>query len=302
MNGRFTSARRVIVTGAGGPAGRSVAHQLVARGHAVLGLDATTLTSDTFETGVIPLAYEADFAGSLFERARHWNADLIIPTVTEELLVPELHEPQEHWAIAIGPADAVTIANDKWRTAEAMSQAGLGIPHSAQADGGSHKTPQIWLAGVPDAATVLLSKPRVGRGGRGVEVHKTHDSAFTSGSDCIVQEFVTGTEYVVNLFVSPTDHAVTAMAVLEKTELAQGDVGNAIRVSRLEPEAELDIRELATSAVHAIGLTGPADIDIRRRASGEPVLLEINARFGAHSAHVPEILDQVLKSYSPVDR
>ena len=42
---------------------------------------------------------------------------------------------------------------------------------------------------------------------------------------------------------------------------------------------------------------GPADVDIRRRDSGEPVVLEVNPRFGAHIAHCPEVLDAMLEDF-----
>ena len=47
----------------------------------------------------------------------------------------------------------------------------------------------------------------------------------------------------------------------------------------------------------AVRLQGPLDVDIRRRADGTPVVLEVNARFGANSAHAPEILTALLTNY-----
>jgi carbamoyl-phosphate synthase large subunit len=51
---------------------------------------------------------------------------------------------------------------------------------------------------------------------------------------------------------------------------------------------------VALAACQAIGLRGPADVDVRRRADGTPVVLEINARFGANLTHAPEVLDALL--------
>ena len=48
------------------------------------------------------------------------------------------------------------------------------------------------------------------------------------------------------------------------------------------------------AAVEALDLTGPLDLDIRRDDSGTPVVLEINARFGANSAKAPELLGAAL--------
>jgi carbamoyl-phosphate synthase large subunit len=54
---------------------------------------------------------------------------------------------------------------------------------------------------------------------------------------------------------------------------------------------------LAISAAEALGFVGPLDIDIRRRADGTPVVLEINARFGANIAQAPRVLDAVLAAF-----
>ena len=46
-----------------------------------------------------------------------------------------------------------------------------------------------------------------------------------------------------------------------------------------------------------VGLRGPLDIDIRRRTDGLPVVLEINARFGANIRFASEVLDTALLPY-----
>ena len=46
---------------------------------------------------------------------------------------------------------------------------------------------------------------------------------------------------------------------------------------------------------------GPVDIDIRRDATGTPRVLEVNARFGANSQAVPELLGLLLRDLDPGD-
>jgi D-alanine-D-alanine ligase-like ATP-grasp enzyme len=82
---------------------------------------------------------------------------------------------------------------------------------------------------------------------------------------------------------------------LEKTLLKEGIVGNALEVRRVEAP---DVAELAIAAGRALGFSGPIDVDVRRRADGTPVVLEINARFGANILHAPEILDATLAAYT----
>jgi hypothetical protein len=82
-----------------------------------------------------------------------------------------------------------------------------------------------------------------------------------------------------------------AAVVLEKLALRGGQVGNALAVRRVD---DPDIGALAVAAGRALGLSGPIDVDIRRRGDGMPVVLEVNARFGANSACAPEVLDALL--------
>ena len=63
-----------------------------------------------------------------------------------------------------------------------------------------------------------------------------------------------------------------------------------------------EIAALACAAAEALGLTGPVDMDIRRLADGTPVVLEINARFGANSAAAPALLSAVLASVGAPER
>jgi carbamoyl-phosphate synthase large subunit len=39
------------------------------------------------------------------------------------------------------------------------------------------------------------------------------------------------------------------------------------------------------------------DVDIRRRNDGKPVVLEINARFGANIRYAPEVFEAALAGY-----
>jgi carbamoyl-phosphate synthase large subunit len=119
-------------------------------------------------------------------------------------------------------------------------------------------------------------------------------------SSLIVQRFAPGTEYApVVLRNRPCSDRDSdpddVVVVLEKTELKEGRVGNAVAVRRVEAPAAADVATLAVAAVRVLGLTGPADVDIRRMPDGMPVILEVNARFGANSAQAPELVDGVLR-------
>ncbi len=269
----------VLVTGVGGPAGRAVVDQLTARGLRVLGADLASVGIPGVVTTRIPAAADPAFLGALTRLAVRQGARLIIPTVTEEL--PLLADAGELAGVpvAVGSGPAVATAHDKWATFLRLWDLNVAVPRSCL--GGSTATV---LSGT------FVSKPRVGRGGRGVVVHRPGGVPLPFDDGRIVQEYLPGPEYVVNLYLARLpEHDV--IQVFEKTELRDGETGNAVAV---RAAAVPDVAVLARTAAAAIGLAGPADVDIRRRADGRPAVLEINARFGAHSARTPAVLDALL--------
>ncbi len=283
----------IMVTGVGGPAGRNVAALLRARGHAVVGTDVREVSVPGARVVTVPLAGDPLFLEGLARVAARERVDLLIPTVTEELPIIA-----ERWSLfspipaVIGPADAVRTAHDKYFTSRRLAERGVSVPrHCLPSEVGSPREVAERL-GWP-----CLSKPRVGRGGRGVAVWNEADWTSVAALDdrSILQEFLSGTDYCPNLFVgrAPGSHAV--VIVMEKTALKEGIVGNALSVQRVTAP---DVTALASEAAAALGFSGPLDVDVRRGADGRPAVLEINARFGANIASAPEILDAALADWS----
>lgn len=279
----------VLVTGVGGPAGRAVVDQLVARGLRVLGVDCAPVGIPGVVTTRVPAATDPTFLGELTRLAVRQGVALIVPTVTEELpLLADAAAGSGELGgvpVAVGSAVAVATAHDKWATFLRLWDTNVEVPRSCL--GGS--TSRV-LSGTTGAE--FVSKPRVGRGARGVVVHRPGGVPVRFGNDDsrIVQEYLPGQEYVVNLYLARLpEHDV--VQVFEKTELRDGEVGNAVSVRAAQVP---DVAVLARTAAAAIGLAGPADVDIRRRVDGRAAVLEVNARFGAHSARTPAVLDALL--------
>lgn len=272
---------RILVTGACGPAGRSLLTQLHTRGVDAVGVDLVPAPRAD-GVPVLPVLPASD-PGSLAELTAlvdELGIDLVIPTVSEEL--PQI-AALRRLGVLIGPRQAVELAHDKWLTTQVLAQSGVAVPRTALASG-LDPALRTWI-GSP-----FVTKPRVSRGGRGVEVHQAWTPAVASDTASLVSEFVPGVEYGPNLFLHDDPGADVAV-VLRKTGLKSGVFGNATGVERVVAD---DVAAVALAACHALGLRGPADVDVRRRADGVPVVLEINARFGANSAHAPELLDAAL--------
>jgi predicted ATP-grasp superfamily ATP-dependent carboligase len=318
--------RTIVITGAGGPAGRALIEQLAGRridGEDVvlIGADMAPLADSRLSlTARVPAADDPMYTPAMRHLIGAVRADLVIPTVSEELstmaALGELlgEEPLRDLPgascghgrtasadgplVVVGAPGPVMIAADKLHTMWALDAAGVSVPAYAPASTFERAGDAIAAMGGP-----VVVKPRVSRGGRGVRL--IEDAADLDWASLppgqIVQSFAPGVEYCPQVYRS-WETGQTSVVVLEKTALREGRVGNAAAVRRCSPEEAPDIVHLATRAVDALGLTGPVDLDIRRDVHGMPVVLEVNARFGANSAAAPELLSLVLDDVSGVER
>ena len=279
-------ARResAFVTGVGGPAGRATAAFLRERGARVAVADTHPIPG---EEGLVllPSATASSFKEALHSELGRRGARLLVPTVTEELTLVAYEREAiraSGCAVFISPFQATRIASDKLLTAKALAQAGVGVPRSV--DGRSRR-------GILDALLFpILSKPRQGRGGRGIAIYENARELPEPSADLVYQEFLPGEEYDVNLFAEPGGEP-SALVVLRKTALRDGRVGNAEGVERADLP---DVAELAASASRALGLEGPIAIDVRRDRQGRPLVLDVNARVGANIRAADEVLETLL--------
>ena len=281
--------RKVLVTGAGGPSGVAAIAALKARGFAVTAVDMRDVPHAADAFIQVPAARDPGYLPVLREILSRGRIHWLLPTVSEELVLiakaaPELR--REGIATYIGDAQAVRICDDKWDTACALQGAAIAVPAGAVGDASS--------AAVRALGFPRVSRPRVGRGGRDVVVHDRPGLAALA-ADPVWQQFMPGTEYDVLLVVHPdAPHEIVASQVFEKTVLKEGRVGNALE---LVPVEAADVLQLARDAARALHLFGPMDMDIRRDAAGQPQLLEINARIGAHTLKAPAIFDALVSLY-----
>jgi carbamoylphosphate synthase large subunit len=279
-----------IVTGIGGPAGQNLSSLLLEHNHRVVGTDIRILSPNGVKFYPIPPANSPDFIPALYSIAANENIDMIIPTVSEELMtLANGWEWAGKYPLMISPSEAVRIANDKYLTAQTLTAKGVAVPRFTLPS-------QVHTSG--DVARKIgwpcISKPRVGRGGREVTFHPEHDWPLIANMNdqYILQEFASGTDFAPNVHIGINGKAV--VVVLEKTELKEGIIGNAKSVRRIEDPG---VAALAVESARAAGIVGPADIDIRLRSDESPVVLEINARFGANIRSAPEVLDAALNAF-----
>ncbi len=293
---------RILVTGIASAAGQAVAAQLAARGVPCLGSDAR---ADTRQAGDAPAAaavrllpvMDPDMVLDLRRLVDRESINVIIPTLTVEL--PILAAARAGFAqdvrIIVGDPAAVAIANDHLFTAWTLEAAGIPVPRYGVP--GDLAAAPASLAGLNGPVVV---KPRVFKGSQAI--HLLAGTAAVGWNNMpaghLVQEFIPGADYVALVFGTPARNAMAPVAVvLEKTKTPYGHAGSD-EISRRVPAGEADdVRKLGLAAVRTLGLTGPVQVQIRRRADGTPVVLGVCATLGENSKWAPELLDAVLATF-----
>lgn len=282
----LSDPQRVLVTGVGGPSGKAATSALKQRGFFVLGVDMNMVPNAADQFAQVPASTNVFYPEMLRHLIRAYRIGWLFPTVAEELvIVAELAAELREQGVAVFISDpaAVNICHDKWKTSQALHACGIAVPASAV---GGPDDPMVRTLGFP-----AVSRPRVGRGGRGVVVHDGPGIA-PAVTEPIWQEFMSGTEYDVLCVRHPEAPEEMLMCqVFEKTALREGRVGNAVEVKAVEMP---DVATLAVDAARALSLRGPLDMDIRRGHDGTPRLLEINARIGAHALKAPALFDALV--------
>lgn len=190
------------------------------------------------------------------------------------------------------------ICRDKYRQRNAMRQAGLDVPGYRLID------PVADLGGqVADLRFPLVAKPVNGRASEGVtradnvadlkaavdlvqninaeRLEAYADPSVGGRTGVLVEEFIDGPEYCVESVSSP--EGTTVLTITDKGNL-QGpyfEERTFITPAPLDPGTSARIT-VAVLAVHRqIGIDfGASHTELRLRADGTPVLLEIGARMG----------------------
>lgn len=259
---------RVLVTGAGGPAGMAVIADLRAHGHVAIAVDADPLAVGlrlADEGHVIPRCTAPDYLAALLRVARQAGAEALICTVAEEYAV--LADARDHLreaglATLLPSSESVRRCVDKWLFAETMREAAL-------------PTPTTGLGSAAGVTGPWIVKPRYGRGSRDVVAASSKSAlavALRTVPDPIVQTRQAGQEFTVDVLADATG-ALVAIAPRWRLQTRGGisTVG--------ETFADERVSEVAALVVKAVGLTGPGNLQGFRTPDGDVIVHEVNPRF-----------------------
>ena len=262
---------RVLVTGAGGPAGVAVIRSLLKRADVeVFAADMDGWASGLYlvpaeRRRLVPPGLAPEFVDTTIQLCRADGIDILVSTVDVEL-PPLAHRRTELGDTVLAAPSAATLATalDKWLLVQAC--AGVGrIPHTTllTAEGKRH-----------DWAFPVIVKPRSGAGSRGVKLIDSRDELEDLDDDDaqIIQEHLPGEEFSVDVIADAGSRIVAAVPRLR----ARVDSGVSV-AGRTVHRAELE--DAAAAFARAIDLVGVANVQLRYTADGVPALLEINPRF-----------------------
>jgi len=281
----------VLITGVGGPAGKSALRYFMDKGCTVVGTDVRAVEEAPHIFHQVPMALDPSYPAAIIDLVRMERPSLFIPTVTEELVViSRIAEEIRSLGAEVftSGVDASEVALDKLRTVRFFE--GTGVPVPMTLVPGTDADEVVERLGSP-----LLVKPVFSRGGRGVKIlHTAADVRAEAREGVIFQEFIPGPEFDGNLFVKP-DGAMDSIVILKKTSLKEGLVGNATGVERTTND---EVADICARIAARLGLIGPIDIDIRLKEDGTPVLLEINSRLGGNVLSAPEVLDSLYNAWN----
>jgi len=272
-----TAMATVLVTGAGGAGGIGAIRTLTEQtDHSVVAADMDASAAGLYlaDDGVtVPRADDPEWAESMAMAVRETGADILVPTVDEELAhLPSLRAALPESVPVVAPRQSVVdIALDKYRTYRVLQAAG-------------HSVPRTWFATEPPAASEypLIAKPRRGRGSRGVErLDEEADlDEYLRGSDrdaeeILLQRFVEGDEYTTSV-TATSDNRLLGTVPKEALEKA----GSTTRgVTRDAPAVARSCRAIFRTLEPA----GPMNVQQIVDDDGTPYTIEINPRFSSTS-------------------
>jgi carbamoyl-phosphate synthase large subunit len=262
----------ILVTGAGGPAGIAVVRALVERGQHVVAVDADPLAAGlriARQRAVVCPATDPDrFVDELGVIVELLSVDLVVCTVSEEMLVLAGREHELGAAVWLPGRRSVAACVDKWRFWKIAEHA--RVPAAPTALGNEAvETITETLAGP------WIVKPRFGRGSR--DVYPVDDPAELAWAcrrvdQPIVQTRVRGREFTLDLLVD-----------------RDGRLAGAVPRWRLETQAGISTKgrtfcddrltEIARRVVATYSLRGAANLQGFVTDDDDIVVIEVNPRF-----------------------
>lgn len=264
---------RVLVTGAGGPAGIAVIRSLLKRDDVeVLAADMDGWASGLYlvpesSRRIVPPGRAPSFVDDVLALCLADGIDVLFSTVDVELpgLAARRDELAAHGTALAAPShETLVTCLDKYRLAQAVEgRARIPVTRLLDREGVG-----------ADWVFPVIVKPRSGAGSRGVRLIADRAALEALGEDrsILIQENLPGEEFSVDVLAGLDGSVIAAVPrSRERVDSGVSIAGRTVRRSELS--------ETAADVARAIGLTGVANVQLRYSTDGVPALLEVNPRF-----------------------
>ena len=262
---------RVLVTGAGGPAGVAVIRSLLAR----TDVEVYSADMDGWASGlylvpperrrIVPRALDPEFVPAVISLCAADSVNVLFSTVDSELPALAARRNELGETVLAAPSlETLEVTLDKF----ALSQRADPVA----------RVPMTRLVGAASRAEKwdfpIIVKPRCGAGSRGVRVVRDRAGLDALGDDesLIAQELLPGDEYSVDVFANALGEVIAAVP-RTRTRVDSG-VSIAGRTVKNE-----ELESTASAVARVVGLTGVANVQLRYDSNGVAALLEVNPRF-----------------------
>lgn len=279
---------RILVTGAGGPAGINVI-KLLRDKYYIVSTDINEY-SEGFALSnkyyVIPPASEKEeFIKSLETIIEEENIDLAIPTVDEEIEVLANNNIRHREKLILHPRETVNICLNKLKTYEYLKD----------------KIPEIIPAYSQDPSNIksekIVKKPIKSRGSRNIYIGNKDE--FEKEEGYFFVEYLPGNEWTVDAIADKDGKLVLAIPRIRlKTKSGVSMIGKI--------EMNKNILKYVETITEHLKFTGGFNIQFKEDQNKNIKLQEINVRFSgglditaASGANLPEILIDLWKGKKP---
>jgi predicted ATP-grasp superfamily ATP-dependent carboligase len=226
----------------------------------------------------------AAFVDAVAEFARTHQVAVVLPVgdATVALTAPHRDRFAEFGCtLAVAPDAALEIATDKVRTLEVAAKLGIEYPRSLPVRNLEDLRAAEAAFGYP-----FVVKPSVSWTGQVAErVHPTEvvneeealrstESYLATGCEVIAQQLASGLRESISLFIADSQMLAYCGAAALRTTPPLGGVS----VMRESVPVDEELLQACVNLATAIGIEGACEVEFRRDASGQPLLMEINPR------------------------
>lgn len=178
---------------------------------------------------------------------------------------------------AIQTKDIWELCMDKLRTYQFLKKTGIRSPETYATKKGFDVLVKKY-----EYPVLIKTRSSLGSGFHDynlINSKKDFEKAWKKVENPIVQEYITdknNEEYTVGVFLDKNSRALGVISMLR--ELRFGLTFHAI------VDDYPDVADVAVKTVESIGAVGPCNVQLRRDSTGEPCVIEINARISSTTA------------------